>query len=413
MTALEFLSRLHSLDVKLWVEDNQLRINAPKGVLTPALRDELSQRKVELMRLLQATGNNSEIVPILPQSQESNSFALSFSQQRLWFLDQLEPGNAAYNLSAAIRLKGTLRLDVLEKSLNEIVRRQESLRTTFITVDDKPVEIINPSLLLHIPVTDLHKLSADLQEMEVQKLLTVEATIPFDLSQGPLVRASLLMLSETEYAFLLTMHHIISDGWSMSIFMRELRILYKALCLGQAPQLPELTIQYADFAEWQQQWLKGNRLEDQLAYWREQLSGPLPVLDLPTDHSRPKIQTFNGSVESLTLSEELTGQLKDLQSRKEDCTLFMLLLAAFDLLLYRYSGQTDIIVGSPTAGRKRTELENLIGFFLNTLVLRTKLDGDPSFTELIGRVREVALQAYANQDIPFERLLEGLHIERD
>jgi amino acid adenylation domain-containing protein len=412
MTIFEFLSYLHSLDVKLWIEGDQLRVNAPKGVLTPALRDELTQRKVELIRLLQATDKDSEIVPILPQSRETNVFPLSFSQQRLWFLDQLEPGNVAYNIPVAIRLKGTLQLDVLEHSLSEIVRRHESLRTTFTTVDDKPVQVINPSLLLTIAITDLRALSVESQESEIEKIVSNEAATPFDLAQGPLVRASLLMLSQTEHVFLWTMHHIISDGWSIGVFMRELGILYGALCQGETPPLSELTIQYVDFAEWQQQWLKGNLLEDQLAYWKEQLARPLSVLDLPVDHARPKIQSFSGSVESLTASKALTRQLKDL-SRKEDCTLFMLLLAAFDLLLYRYSGLTDIIVGSPIAGRKHTELENLIGFFLNTLALRTNLAGAPSFTELIGRVREVALQAYANQDIPFEKILEELHIERD
>ncbi|HET9913457.1 MAG TPA: amino acid adenylation domain-containing protein [Anaerolineales bacterium] len=376
---------------------------------------ELSPEKRKLL-LRQLEGQKTKKEPgpqpILRQNRETNTLPLSFSQQRLWFLDQLEPGNTAYNIPVAIRLIGVLDPAALEQSLTEIIQRHESLRTTFSTVDDLPVQVINPPVQLALPVIDLQTFSAEGQGAEVQRLISNEALEPFDLARGPLIRTSLLKLKEEEYIFLVTMHHIVSDAWSIGVFIQELKVLYEAFSSGKTSPLPEMPIQYADFAQWQQELLQGEVLEQQLAYWKKQLAPPLPVLDLPTDHPRPKIQTFNGAQQSSTLPESFSQRLREL-SRQEGCTTFMVLLAAFNVLLARLTGQSDVIVGSPIAGRNREELENLIGFFINTVVLRTNLDGNPSFRELLKHVREVALEAYANQDIPFEKLLEELQPERD
>lgn len=371
------------------------------------------KRKLLLRQLEQQKSKKStELTPILRQSREGNRFPISFSQQRLWFLDQLEPGNVAYNIPVAIRLKGVLHLPALQQSVNEIIRRHESLRTTFDALDAEVVQVIHAPEPLAFPVQDLQALEGTAKEAEIQRLLSAEALQPFDVVQGPLLRVSLLKLAPEEHIFLFTMHHIVSDGWSVGVFVQELRALYGAFCKGEPSPLPELPIQYVDFAAWQKDWLEGEVLDRQLSYWKKQLSPPLPVLHLPLDYPRPRIQTFNGARISAVLSESLSGRLKDL-SQQEGSSLFMVLLAAFNVLLYRHTGQSDIPIGSPIAGRNRAELENLIGVFLNTLVLRTNLDGNPSFRELLKRTRDVALEAYANQDVPFERLLEELRPERD
>jgi len=342
----------------------------------------------------------------------SEDLPLSFAQQRLWFLDQFEPNSAVYNIPLAVRFNGLLNVTALERSLNEIVRRHESLRTTFSVVEEKPVQVIAPTLAMKILVVELRELPETKRKAEVQRLVTEEAQRPFDLSRGPLFRATLLRIGEEEYILFLTMHHIVSDGWSMEILFREISVLYEAFSTGNPPPLPELPIQYADFAVWQRQWLQGEVLEQQLSYWKKQLGDNPPTLELPTDYPRPAIQTYQGAMESLVLPGDLSESLKSL-SQQEDVTLFMTLLAAFEILLYRYTGQEDIIVGSPIANRNRLEIEGLIGFFVNSLVLRTNLLGNPTFRELLGRVREVTVGAYAHQDIPFEKLLEELQPERD
>ncbi|ARV60166.1 hypothetical protein BZZ01_17390 [Nostocales cyanobacterium HT-58-2] len=337
---------------------------------------------------------------------------LSFAQQRLWFLDQLQTGNAAYNISAAVRLKGMLNIAALMQSLNEIVHRHEALRTTFTTVNAQPVQIIAPDLTVVFPIVDLQEFPEIEQQAEVRRLSTEEAQRPFDLTQGPLLRATLLQLDEADHVLLFTMHHIISDGWSMGVLVRELVALYEAFCVGKPAPLPELPIQYADFTMWQHQWLQGEVLETQLAYWKQQLGKNLPVLELPTDRPRPAVQTFQGARQSLFLSKTLADALKTL-SVKEGVTLFMTLLAAFQTLLHWYTSQDDIVVGTDVANRNQAETEGLIGFFVNQLVLRTYLGGNPSFRELLERVREVTLGAYAHQDLPFEKLVEALNPERN
>jgi amino acid adenylation domain-containing protein len=361
--------------------------------------------------------NDSWVEPdhtsLLSEEEEAFVFPLSFAQQRLWFLDQLAPHNAFYNISTAVRLRGPLNIVALEQSLDEIVWRHEILQTTFMTLEGKPVQVIAiaPSLTVAMPVMDLQGLAKARQEAETERLATEEAQCPFDLTRGPLLRVKLVRLEERQYILLITMHHIISDGWSLGVFVRELAGLYEAFASGRSPLLPELPIQYVDFVIWQREWLQGDALEDQLRYWKRQLA-PLSVLDLPADRPRPPAQTFRGAIHSCELPHSLATALEEL-SREEDVTLFMTLLAAFQTLLYRYTGQPDVVVGSPIANRNRPELENLIGFLANTLVLRADLAGDPSFYELLQQERRVCLAAYAHQDVPFEKLVEELQPERD
>ena len=350
-------------------------------------------------------------LPILTVSGEKD-LPLSFSQQRLWFLDQYEPNSSVYNLPAALRLRGSLNVGALEQSLNEIIRRHESLRTTFSMSDGEAVQVIAPPVGQSLAVVDLRDHPEGEREEEARRLVSEEARRPFDLAQGPLFRSQLLGLDEDDHVLLLTMHHIVSDGWSMGVLYGELSMLYRAFVNGEPSPLAELPIQYADFAVWQREWLQGEVLDRQLSYWKKQLEKIPAVLNLPTDRRRPAVQSDRGARQSFVLSKELSGQLKAL-SRKEGVTLFMTLLAAFQTLLHRYTGQEDIVVGSPIANRNRPEIEGLIGFFVNTLVLRTDLSGNPSFRELLKRVCEVCLGAYAHQELPFQKLVEVLHPQRD
>ena len=337
---------------------------------------------------------------------------LSFAQQRLWFLDQLEPGSPLYNVPAAVRLRGTLDIEALKRSLNEVVRRHEVLRTTFPTENGRPRQVITPQLTLELQLIDLGHWPGDRREAQAQRLAADIAQQPFDLARGPLVRAMLLRLAETEHIALLTMHHIVTDGWSIEVLVREMSALYRAFVAGLPSPLPELPIQYADYAHWQRQWLQGEVRQQQLSYWRERLAGATGALDLPTDRPRPAVQTFRGTAQTVDLPAPLIRAIRALCQR-EGVTLYMALLAAFQTLLHRYTGQDDICVGAPVANRNRAEIEGLIGFFVNTLVLRTDLSGDPTFRQLLGRVREVALGAYAHQDLPFEMLIDELQPARD
>jgi amino acid adenylation domain-containing protein len=411
----ELLSHLSSLDVKLWTENTpedssrvRLRCNAPKDVLTPDLKTELAQRKAEILEfLLQLNLSSTHIKPV----PRTDDIPLSFAQQRLWFLDRLELGNPFYNQPAALRLTGDLQVAILEQSLQEIIRRHEILRTNFATVGSQTVQVIKSKVDFQFPLVDLTSLSPTEKEREVEKLAQQEAEKPFDLERDSLLRVALLKCDRTEYIILFTTHHIVSDDWSTGILIQEIATLYQALREEKASPLPELSIQYADFAVWQRQWLEGKAQSTQLKYWQEQLGSNLTILNLPTDYPRPIQLTYQGATESFTLSPALTQALKALCQR-EGVTLFMLLLTAFKLLLHRYSHQEDIIVGVPIANRNRAEIEGLIGFFVNTLVLRTNLEGNPSLRELLQRVKQVTLGAYSNQDLPFEKLVEELKPER-
>jgi natural product biosynthesis luciferase-like monooxygenase protein/amino acid adenylation domain-containing protein len=348
--------------------------------------------------------------PLLPVRRDQ-PLPLSFAQQRLWFLDRLQPGNAAYNMPVAVRLTGALDVAALQMSLRAIVQRHEAIRTTFAMHDGQPVQVIAPALRVPLLLLDLQDLPDGQQALALEQRVSAEAQSPFDLTRGPLLRTTLVRLDATAYVLLLTMHHSVSDGWSMSVAIRELGLLYSAFVQGRPAPLPALPLQYADYALWQRDWLQGAVLDEQLAYWRRQLGGALPVLDLPADRPHTAASAPNAGSQTLALSKDLSEQLKQL-SQREGATPFMILLSAFTLLLGRYTGQDDIVVGAPIANRNQTETEGLIGFFINTLVLRTDLAGNPSFQELIGRVREMLLGAYAHQDLPFEKLVEELQPER-
>ncbi len=336
----------------------------------------------------------------------------SYAQQRLWFLDQLESDSGFYNISLAFRLEGKLKVRVLEKSLGEIINRHEALRTNFITVEGQPVQIIHPEKDWQLTIVKGQELINSGEEESVDKWIQNQSVQPFDLVNEPLIRVTLLEVSETEHRLLICLHHIVADGWSMEVFVRELTTLYRAYAQGLESPLSELPIQYGDFAIWQRDWLQGDVLQNQLNYWQEQLADAPALLNLPTDRPRPPMQTFVGEYQEFTLAPEVTQGLTAL-SKEEGVTLFMTLLAAFDVLLYRYTGQTDIVVGTPTANRNHSELEGLIGFFVNTLVLRTDLEGNPSFKELLNRVREKTLEAYSYENLPFEMLVEALQPERN
>ncbi len=349
--------------------------------------------------------------PELSTVSDKTNLPLSFAQQRLWFLDRLNPGGAVYNIPIVMRMKGRLDVEALRRSLEEILRRHEALRTTFAEENGHAIQRIAPEASLDLKIVDLGNLPERERQEAAERRIAEESRRSFDLARGPLFRGTVLHLSGQEHALVLAMHHIVTDGWSHGILFRELETLYEAFLTGKSSPLAPLPIQYADFAVWQREWLQGEVLQTDLGYWKGQLEG-LPVLELPTDRPRPPVQSFRGRRKSFVLSPSLTQVLKDL-SRREGVTLFMALLAAFQTQLYRYSGQGDIAVGSPIANRRRDELEGLIGFFVNTLVMRTKLDGNPTFRELLGRVKETALEAYAHQDVPFEKLVEELRPERD
>jgi amino acid adenylation domain-containing protein len=378
------------------------------GAVTWQVAERLEYKKENLQ-----SNNRGKLIPIQALPRDGKvELPLSFAQQRLWFLDQLEPSLLAYNISRAIRLTGQLNVAALDQAFKEIVRRHEVLRSTFPTVEGQPILVIGSPFTSDLPVFDLTHFHDAEREAEVQRRATEEAQRPFDLAHGPLLRHTLLKFSEEEYVLLLTVHHIVFDGWSFDILFRELTAFYEAFSTHRPAAVSELRIQYADFARWQREWLQGEVLEDQLSYWRSQLEGSLPVLELPADPARPPIQTFRGAKQSLLLSQAVTESLKAL-SHQESVTLFMTLLAAYKVLLFRYTGQQDIIVGSLAAGRSRAEIEGLIGFFANTLVLRTELSGNLTFREILRRVREVCREAYAHQDLPFERLVETLQPVRD
>jgi non-ribosomal peptide synthetase component F len=362
-------------------------------------------------------------VPSLQPVPRDRPLPLSFAQQRLWFLDQLETGSPAYNVPAVVHLRGRLIVRALEWSLSEILGRHETLRTSFSVVDREPVQVIAPAIPLTMPVIDLTSLPESGREAEARRIADEEAQRPFDLTQSPLLRATLLRLGPEDHILLLTMHHIASDRWSMGVLYRELGALYQSKIQGfkspgvpgdspEPPPLPPLPIQYADYAVWQREWLRGEVLEQQLTYWKQQLGDGPTALELPTDRPRSAAQTSRGASHSLLLSSSLTEAVKAL-SQREGVTLFMTLLAAFKTQLQRYTGQDDIVVGTNVANRNRVEIEGLIGFFINQLVLRTTLSGNPSFLELLRRVREVALGAYAHQDLPFDKLVEVLRPRRD
>jgi hypothetical protein len=366
----------------------------------------------ELARLIEARiagGLQHDELPIEAVSRDAD-LPLSFAQQRLWLMDQIEPGSPIYNIHVPLRLTAQLDVVALKRTVDEILHRHEVLRTTFAMKDEGPVQVIAPPRPTPMPIIDLSQIDEQRREDELLRLAHAEAGLPFDLTNGPLLRVRLLCLGPQEHVLLFTLHHIVGDGWSMSVLVKEVGALYSAFSEGSLVTLPELTIQYADFAHWQRRRLDGEVLEELLAYWKDQLRD-LPSMDLPSDRPRPSALSFRGGRQRVVLGEEVTAAIKSL-SAQEGTTLFMTLLAAFQVLLYRYSGQEDIVVGSNIAGRNHKEIEGVIGFFINNLVLRTDLSGNPTFRQLLGRVRDVCLNAYAHQDMPFDLLVEELQPDR-
>jgi amino acid adenylation domain-containing protein len=373
----------------------------------------LSPEKLAILERRLERGDTLAEPEHLPRRRRNaNPLPLSFAQQRLWLLEEIEPGHSFYNLPLAIRLSGPIILAVLQRSLNEVVRRHEVLRTTFTSVDGIPFQVIASNPSIAIDLIDLGGVPAADREAEAAATAMREAQRSFNLKQGPLLRAALVRIHENAHVLLLTMHHIVSDGWSMGILYRELSAIYSDLVAGRSSSLPALPIQYADFALWQRTWLQGDELERLLSYWKEKLAGMPALLDMPTDRPRPRVQVFRGASYAVTMPRQLLRALNGL-ALSSGATLFMVLLTAFKILLCQYIDRTDMVVGSPIANRSRREIEGLIGFFVNTLVLRTDLSGDPNFAEALSRVRETALEAFANQDLPFEKLVEELQPVRD
>jgi amino acid adenylation domain-containing protein len=403
----EFLSYLQSLDIRLSLKGDRLTCNAPKGVLTAQLQAEIAKRKLEILEVLHKSIDSD----LRPVPREGN-LSLSFAQQRMWIVQKLEPESFAYHIPQSLILKGKLNFKALQQSLTCIIERHEPLRTNFIDTDGEPVQVINSSPNFDLSLIDLSAQKAEQKNLLLQSTLQQSIRLTFDLTSDLMLRATLVRLSDREHVLQVAMHHIASDGWSLGVFTRELCTLYEAFSAGKPNPLPKLPIQYADFACWQRQWISDEVLNSHLSYWKQQLSGATPLLELPTDYSRPPQQSYEGAHFSFTLSEKLTTSLKQL-TQKTGSTLFVTLLAAFNTLLYRCTNQHDIVLGVPIANRNREELEGLIGFFVNTLALRNDLSNNPSFYDLLKRVRQVAFSAYAHQDMPFEKLVKELKPDRD
>lgn len=382
------------------------------------MRDLLSEvsalspaKRALLEKMLLAQQSQKSAAQVIKPLRSREAIPLSFAQERLWILDQLAPGNPFYNINTGVRLSGTLRTAGLEQSLNEMLRRHEVLRARIAGVDGRPVQQIVPEFNLSLPLVDLSGLHNSERQSVAQQIAAEQVSRGFDLAHGGLLRALLLRLETHEHWFISTMHHIVSDGWSMTVFVREIGSLYQAYEAGEPSSLQELPVQYGDYAVWQREWLSGPVLEEQVNYWKQQLAGAPSVLELPADRVRGGVQSHRGGREKAELSSELRSRLEEL-SRREGVTLFMTLLAAWQVLLHRYTTAQHVVVGTPIAGRTSGEVEGLIGFFANTLVLRTEITGELSFRELLKRVREVCLGAYGNQDLPFEKLVEELKPER-
>ena len=390
------------------IVSNSQSITQQLAALSPAKRSLLELRMMQKKR----RGENAS--PAIARMAQRESAPLSNSQQGLWVLNQLMPGESLYHTPTAVRLNGNLDVTALRKALDAIVARHEALRTTFVAVEGTPRQVVEKNISLEMPLIDLTERAEAEREEQAQRLLRHEARKPFDLSKGPLIRSILLRLKDEEHILLVTMHHIVTDGWSMGIFNRELSALYDSFHNEQPSPLAELAIQYLDYADWQRRWFEGEVYRSQLAYWKKTFENLPAALELPTDHPRPNVQAykaFRGAHHTVRLSKQLTKDLK-LLCQKENVTLFMALLAAYQVLLHRYTGERDIVVGTPMAGRQMPETEELIGLFINTLALRMDVSGDLSFRELLERVKQVALEAYANQDLPFERLVKELQPER-
>jgi hypothetical protein len=369
------------------------------------------KRQALFEKMLEQDGASAARRVTIPTRMGAGPWPLSFAQRRLWFLNQLSPHSPFYNVFTAIPLNVHVDAAIMRRSLNEIVRRHESLRTTFVDDGGEPVQLIAPEIDIELRQVDLTDVAPVDRDSACNRLSTEDARTPFDLARGPLLRATLVRKGPLEHVLVLVLHHIVCDGWSLSLIAKELGACYTAAMSGSAPALAPIPIQYADFAAWQAQWLTSERQREQTRYWKKQLSG-VPPLELPTDRARPSIASYRGAHVDVRFHQDVSGPLHTL-CQQESATPFMVLLAAFATILYRYTGQTDIAIGTPTSGRTRTEIESLIGFFVNTLVMRVDLSGGPTFRALLRRVRATALEAFDNQDLPFEKIVEEVQPERD
>jgi amino acid adenylation domain-containing protein len=403
---MDLLARLRESGGELQLDGDRLRLRVPKGALADDLRAALAARRdeiVDFLRRAQAGDDSPRSRPIRP-APRGGDLPLSFAQERLWFVDQLKPGSAFYNVAFPLWLRGPLDAAALERAFAAVVRRHETLRTTFVARDGRPAQVIAPAAGWSLPVADLSGLADP--AAEAVRLAAAESALPFDLARGPLLRARLLRLGAEEHALLVTLHHIAVDLWGSAVLIREVMRVYAGGIL------PELPVQYADYAVWQREWLDGAELERQLAFWRRELEGAPAALDLPTDRPRPPIESFRGASLPVSLGRQLTGELAAL-GRALDATPFMLLTAALALLFSRWTGADDVVLGSPIANRQRPELEGLLGMFVNTLALRVRLEGARTFEDLLARVRGTILGAFEHQDLPFEKLVEELKVRRD
>ena len=409
-----FLAELSDLDIRLWVEGDRLRCNAPKGTVTPSIRYQLAERKAEILTRLRGSdraGDSSAKLMSISRSPRQGNLPLSFAQQRLWILDQMSDADSTYNEVSALKIEGSIKIDALERSLREIVSRHEILRTSFPSVNGSPVQVIAEHPANDLLVVDWQHLTEAEQSIELERSIAWEIHQPFDLARGPLLRQKLLQLAPEKYVFLFAKHHIICDYWSGRVFIRELTVLYKAFSENKPSPLPELPIQYADYAVWQRQYLQGEVLAAQVAYWKQQLGSNLPVLQLPTSRPRSAVKTNRSASCNFVIPSPLFQKIAAL-NRQENVTPFMTLLSTLNILLQRYTNQDDIVVGTDVTNQNRAELDSLIGFFVNILVLRVDLSGNPKFRELLKQVRQVALGAYSHQDLPFEQLVKELQPNR-
>ncbi|MGI9292331.1 MAG: amino acid adenylation domain-containing protein, partial [Gammaproteobacteria bacterium] len=409
MSAAELLRRLRSLGVNLRVEQGELKVSAPKGVLTKELQEQLRSNKTALTELLHIADSSAMSAQVeIPHADRTKSIPLSFAQQRMWFLEEFEGGSSVYNIPWAMRLKGELNKAALQLGLDALIARHESLRSVFLKTDADPEQKVLESMPLRIEEVEL----LDAGEETLQRKLEDWSQESFNLETGPLLRVRLITLGENDHVLMMAIHHIVSDAWSLDVLQTEFFASYFAAIEGRAAEFAELPLQFADYAVWQRDHLQGDELQRQLSYWTDKLRGAPPLLELPTDYPRPPEQSYRGSRRRRLLPVQLREELKKL-AKQHNATLFMVLLAAFSVLLKRYSGEDDIVVGTPIAGRQQTELEGLIGLFLNTLALRTQLTSQQSFTELLVDVQTTALDAYAHQDLPFDKLVDALQPSRD
>jgi amino acid adenylation domain-containing protein/thioester reductase-like protein len=410
----EFLQDFNKLDIYITISDGDLKIKAPKDVLNNERISQIKERKSEIINFLKefslATHDNKEQIKSV--SRDNKFYPLSFAQQRLWFLDQWKEINSTYNINGCFKITGDVNFNFLEKSFKEIIKRHEILRTTFVSKNGTPSQIINDDIEFSAQQLEIQDITVEEQEKLVSQLAQQEFKYKFNLETGPLLRVTLLKLNQNVYVLIITIHHIICDGWSMKLLIKELSTIYNSFITEKSLLLPSLQIQYIDYAIWQRNWLVGDNLNKQLDYWENKLKGCTNLLSLPTDHIRPKIQTFNGRKETFFINKELSNELVKL-SKDYNVTLFMTLLAVFKILFYRYTNQTDILIGTPIANRNQKDIESLVGYFVNTLVLRTELSSNITFKDFLNRIKKTTIEAYTNQDVPFEYLVEKLHPERN